>query len=128
MKHFRQDEKIDLEHQKKFIEHDINAQFYRGHVIEYQGKPVGLCGVKDTQEFTIAVLPEYQHKGIATQAMKYLINNFPQIWSEVFLGNPALEWYIRLGFRIVGVKERAYYKKDLGLIDVVKIAYGYEKL
>jgi RimJ/RimL family protein N-acetyltransferase len=124
MRWFRQNKKIELEEQKDFITKDLANREYNGNVILANNKPVGLCGVKTSQEFTIAVLPEWQKKGIATKAMQLLIKQHPQIWSEVFVGNPALEWYVaKLGFRITGVREREYYKSNIGLIDTVKIQH-----
>jgi ribosomal protein S18 acetylase RimI-like enzyme len=125
MKVFRQDEPITLEEQRTFILMDIINRDYNGQIVMVNGKPAGLCGVKATQEFTIAVLPEYQKKGISTKVMKMLIRQHPQMWSEVFVGNPALEWFIsKLGFRVTGVKERAYYKKEIGLVDIVRIEHA----
>lgn len=125
MKYFRQDEPISIEDQKAFIREDLSPYgYYNGLIIEADGVPVGLCGVKNTNEFTLGLLPEYQHKGIATRAMNILIHQFSPIWSEVFVGNPALEWFIsKLGFKIVAVKERAYYKKNVGMIDTVGIQH-----
>lgn len=122
MKYFRQDEPISIEAQRLFI---INDKDYNGNVIEVDGKRVGLCGVKSTGEFTLGLLPEHQHKGIATRVMQLLIDDHPGIWSEVFVGNPALEWFIAvLGFKVTGIKERAYYKQDQGMMDVIKITHA----
>ena len=124
MRWFRQSEFISYKQQEAFILTDIKWRHYNGFVILANGKPAGLCGVKNTLEFTIGVLPEYQKKGIATKAMKLLMGMYPKMWSHVFVDNPALTWYIRkLGFKAVGVKERAYHKEGVGLIDVVKIAH-----
>lgn len=124
MKYFRQDEPISLAVQQDFIRKDRSfSGEYNGMVIEADGEMVGLCGVKSTGEFTLGILPEHQHKGIATWAMQQLIKTHKNIWSEVFVGNPALEWFISvLGFKITGIKERAYYKQDVGMIDIVRIA------
>ena len=125
MKWFRQNKPITYKEQKKFIEQDLsNWGAYNGEIIEADEVPVGMCGVKDTGEFTLAVLPEHQHKGIATQAMKLLISKSFVPWSEVFVGNPALEWFISvLGFKVMDVKERAYYKPEQGLVDIVRIKH-----
>jgi RimJ/RimL family protein N-acetyltransferase len=125
MVYFRQDEPLTLKEQLKFIEEDTQpGGEYNGQIIEYHGKPVGLCGVKNTCEFTIGLLPEYQGKGVATKAMQILQSTWSPMWSEVFVGNPALEWFIsKLGFKVIGVKERAYYKQELGLVDIVLIRY-----
>lgn len=125
MRWFRQSSYLTAEGQLEFIKADIGDYgTYNGHIIEADGVPAGLCGVKTTGEFTLAVLPEFQHQGVATKAMKQLIAREYNIWSEVFVGNPALEWFIaKLGFKVKGVKERAYYKPDLGLVDVVLIQH-----
>lgn len=137
---FRQDFELTLEAQKQFM---LDFGFkYRGYIVEADGVPCGLvalaanfCWVGSTAymspksaEFGVAILPEYQRKGVATQAMNQLCKvakdhfGAEVIWSEVFVDNPALSWYLRkLGFKAVSVKERAYYKKGVGLIDVVKI-------
>jgi RimJ/RimL family protein N-acetyltransferase len=122
MKWFRQSKPIHYEDQTRFIAYDISDNGdYNGRIIESDGIPVGMCGVKDSGEFTIAVLPEFHHKGIARAAMLGMISQ-GRIWSEVFVGNPALEWFIKnFDFKIVNVKERAYYKPELGLVDVVEI-------
>jgi RimJ/RimL family protein N-acetyltransferase len=124
MKWFRQDSPISPLEQLEFIRKDLQNREYGGHVVEADGVPAGLCGVKYTGEFTIGILPEYQHKGVASFAMRFLIKKCPKIWSEVFVGNPALEWFIsKHKFKVTGVKERAYYKKELGLLDVVRITH-----
>ncbi len=124
MRWFRQSSFLTKDGQVEFIKEDLGDYgTYNGHIIEADGEPVGLCGVKTTGEFTIALPPEHQGKDIATKAMQLLIDQHEAIWSEVFVGNPALEWFIsKLGFRVVGVKERAYYKPELGLVDVVRIS------
>ena len=100
-KWFRQDEPITIEEQTKFIENDTDVfGEYNGEIVEVDGEPVGLCGIKNTGEFTIAILPEYQHKGISIQVMNQLTNKGFCIWSEVFVGNPALEFFIsKCGFK-----------------------------
>lgn len=125
MKYFRQNSFLTKEGQVEFIKADIGDYgTYNGQVIEADGVPAGLCGIKTTGEFTIALLPEFQHKGVATRTMQLLIEKDDEIWSEVFVGNPALEFFVsKLGFKIRGVKERAYYKPELGLIDVVMIRH-----
>lgn len=125
MKWFRQDENLILEDQIDFIKRDRGPWgHYNGNIIEADGEPVGLCGVKATREFTIAILPEHQGRGIAAWVMHQMTQNTKEVWSEVFVGNPALEFFIaKCGFRIVAVKERAYYKKQFGLVDIVRIQH-----
>lgn len=124
MKYFRQDKPLTLLEQAEFIEKDLStAGTYNGMVVEADGVPVGLCGIKDSGEFTIGILPEYQHQGIASWVMKHLIQMNEDLWSEVFVGNPALEWFIHLGFKVTGIEERAYYKQGLGFVDVIAIKH-----
>lgn len=120
MRWFRQDEPLQLEQQKEFI---LNDKDYNGLVIIGDGERLGLCGVKNSGEFTIGLLPEYQHRGIAKWVMSCLIRKRQGIWSEVFVGNPALEWFIRLGFKIVDVAENKYLKNGKP-IDTVTIFHG----
>lgn len=116
---------LTLQQQEDFIREDHSPYGeYNGLVIEYKGEPVGLCGVKDSGEFTLGLLPYFQHKGIATKAMRQLIKEHPGLWSQVFVGNPALEYFIgKLGFKVTGVEERSYYKKGIGLVDTVRITH-----
>lgn len=125
MRWFRQDEPISMEDQREFICQDISAYgSYNCEVVEADGEPVGLCNVKSTGEFGIAILPEHQGRGIAAWVMEQLKEKDFSIWSEVFVGNPALEFFIaKCGFKVVGVKERAYHKQGVGLIDVVQIRH-----
>ena len=121
MKWFRQEVPLKLAEQRKFIE---TAHDYNGRVIMNDTTPVGLCSVKKSGEFTIGVLPQYQGKGYSLKAMKLLLKGQTGVWSEVFVGNPALEFFVsKCGFRITGVKERAYYKQGKGLVDVVTIRH-----
>lgn len=124
MRWFRQDEPITLDNQIKFIENDLT---YNGQIIEADGIPVGVCNVKTSKEFGIAVLPQFQGLGYAKAAMKMLSDANPYTWSEVFVKNPALGFYLsKCGFKATSVKERAYYKKCDGLVDVVLIEKSHD--
>jgi RimJ/RimL family protein N-acetyltransferase len=70
MKWFRQNEAITRTSQELFIELDMKYYHYNGNVILVDGVAAGLCGVKETREFTIAILPEWQGKNVATQVMQ----------------------------------------------------------
>lgn len=120
MRWFRQDMPITYKQQMHFMERRID---YNGNIVMYGDEQVGLCSVNlKTQEFSIAILPEYQKKGIASKVMELMYERFGNMWSEVFVDNPALSWYLyKCGFKATGVKERAYYKRNIGLIDVVRI-------
>lgn len=130
MKYFRQNKPLTLDEQSQFIRQDTGYHgTYNGKIVECDGQKVGLCSIKSTGEFTIALLPQYQKQGIAKETMRQLTSSWAHaidgpIWSEVFVGNPALEFFIsKCGFKVYGVKERAYYKPEFGLVGVVKILH-----
>jgi RimJ/RimL family protein N-acetyltransferase len=134
---FRQDDDISQEKQEAFMR---NCFPYFGYIVEADEVKAGVVSLKfsldpidltgDQAEFGIGILPWYQKQGIATQAMEQIVEiarrrGVKRIYSDVFVDNPALSWYLRkLQFKAYGVKERAYYKKDVGLVDVVLIERG----
>lgn len=125
---FRQDRDLTVDEQRQFMK---TTKTYHGFIVEAAGKPVGFTALVEHSnglEFSIGILPEHQKQGIASVAMTQLLEHgFKKmgaklIFSDVFVKNPALTFYIRkCGFRPVRVKERAYYKKHEGLVDVVEI-------
>lgn len=66
------------------------------------------CGYIDptTPEIAIALFEEYRNRGIGTRLMEEMINfmetnHFKQVSLSVSKGNPAINLYLRLGFRVV---------------------------
>lgn len=135
---FRQNHDLSIQEQHNFQSH-ISRESYLGFVI-WAGKepqvaePVGLCALSKidqmsgTAEFGIAVLPEFQGKGIATEALTKLLKhgfedlNLRKIYSDVFIDNPALGWYTnKFGFVREGVLHKHYWKEGR-YIDAVLIA------
>lgn len=120
-KWFKQELDISIRQQTDFMLSKEGKE-YGGLIIEADKQPVGVCNVKVSKEFGIALLPEFQGKGIAVKAMELLKKKNASLWSDVFVSNPALSWYLwKLGFKAVGVRERSYHKQGLGLVDVVYI-------
>ena len=125
MKWFRQDAPIKTAAQRAFIKQ--SKPDYYGYVIEADKQPVGLCAVTTSGEFSIAILPLWQRKGIAYKAMQILeaiarVYDKGMLWSEVFVTNPALSFYLhKCGFKAVSVQERKYFKEGIGQVDVVRI-------
>jgi hypothetical protein len=114
---FRQEENLHVEAQKAFI---LHQRFYMGKIVYSGRKRVGVAALRfigPERELCIAAPLEY-HKAIVKLLLK---DTKFKVVGEVFVGNPALKTYLDLGFEIVGVKERAYYKRDFGLQDVVLI-------
>lgn len=118
MKWFRQDKPLTLEQQYIFIKNDLLYNKYFGCIIELWNKPIGVTNLKQTMEFGLALLPEYQNKGLEED----ILNMLPKgSWSEVFLGNPMIRIYLNNGFEITNAEERKYYKKYAGFVDVMKV-------
>jgi len=75
---------------------------------------VGFNLTKRAHLVSVAVLPEYQHKGVGTALLKNALKNMPQYGAkECFLevrvsNTPAVEMYRKLGFLIVR-RSRGYY-------------------
>lgn len=128
MRWYRQDKKLTLKEQKNFMQTHYD---YKGYIVERGiGKPVGFVALSnienDRAEFSIGILPKHQGHGFAKEAMKALEAKAKSLGvkvlcSEVFIDNPAIAFYLKLGYKLVGVHGRAYYKKNVGLIDVVNI-------
>ncbi len=121
MKWFRQDRDLTLSEQIEFMQWDMN---YHGYVLEYGKKLIGFVAYvtkhknQDDVEFSIGVLPEYQGKGFARTAMRFIEDRvkgagFRVIYSWVFLKNPALSFYTwKCGFEITGVSPSYTTKGD----------------
>ena len=109
---YRQTKPLELERQKDFIVLHPEAE-----IIERFDEPIGVLWVKPTGEVSL-VLHERDYEVIPK-----LFKNKPTgyYWGEVFVGNPILLYLLQAGFNIVSVKERAYYKPDVGLIDVIRV-------
>lgn len=128
---FRQDKDLTLDEQINFMEDKAPYLSYYGFIIEAFKNPVGFCALRldgnGEAEFSIGILPKFQGKGYAKQAMDKLcslaFNEFriKRIYSDVFVNNPALPFYLwKCGFKAYEVEEGAYVKKD-ALVDVVRI-------
>lgn len=111
---YRQEEKIALKEQIKFI-----RTTYGPKIIEKGRTPIGIFWIKDSGEVSL-VMEEKDYKYIPQLFKKRPTNVY---WGEVFVGNPILKWLLEAGFRTVGVKERAYYKKNYGLRDIIRCEF-----
>lgn len=84
--------------------------------------PIGVCGFTSisernrSAEFSLYIGPEYQGKGYGKAALRLLAGHgfndlgFHRIWGEVFDGNPAMETFIKVGFRFEGTLRKTYWK------------------
>jgi RimJ/RimL family protein N-acetyltransferase len=84
-------------------------------------------------EFSIMILPEYQDKGLGKQALAELLLhafydlNMRQVYSDVFVDNPALPKYKFWGFTEYGRLPEWYFKNgkyiDSVIISITKDEY-----
>lgn len=121
MQWFRQDKPITLEQQKKFM---ASHPLYEGYIIEANKKAVGVIALHyhevSSPELCIAAPLKYH-----ASAIKTLIKQVKplSLYGEVFALNPALPVYLNLGFKVGGVRERAYWKNHEGFVDTITIWY-----
>ena len=99
---------------KTIEEMEESIRLYSKHIILCDSKPVGCisCHQSGPQEYEIGclcVIPEYQGKGIGTQAIRFAQNYYDD-WKRLILVTPLykrenIRFYTeRCGFQIVGTK------------------------
>lgn len=107
---------------RRIIRNSITSPFQQVFIAETNGKekprPIGSATLfpysKTLRLFSVAVLPEYQGKGVGKLIMEYVIqyarsNKFNRISLEVIQSNPNLiQYYKKLGFEITA-ELPAYY-------------------
>lgn len=98
-----------------------------------KGEGVGVCGltsinhVNQTAEFSLYIAPSHQQMGYGSQALQTLVHhgfealNLNRIWGEVFDGNPAMEMFKQVGFKLEGRLRQSYFR-DGRFIDSYLIA------
>ena len=96
--------------------HPLNYQ-----IVIHQGKEIGCLSVEDLKDLLfvdfIAILPEYQRRGIGTRIMKNVIAQAEErkipVCLNVLKVNPARSLYERLGFRVVGGDDHRHHMERL---------------
>jgi diamine N-acetyltransferase len=85
-------------------------------------KPIGVAGLTSidlqnrSAEFSLYIGPEHQKKGYGAKALELLLYHgfedmgLNRIWGEVFMGNPAMRMFQKLGFKVEGVQRETYWK------------------
>lgn len=99
---------------RKSIQDELNNENYRligcvsdNNIVGY----LSYCKVYDELEISsIAVLPEYRNKGIATLLMEEMIKiNFSKAFLEVRKSNiSAINLYKKFGFELINVRKNYY--------------------
>ncbi len=120
MKWFRQDKKIGLESQKKFMKTHLD---YRGYVVEEFNKPVAVIALN------YQTIPELCWVGEARYFMdaykKLVAKEDPDlVEAPLFAKNPLLKELLKSGFVVNKVEERVYWKKQEGLVDVIHLLWS----
>jgi ribosomal protein S18 acetylase RimI-like enzyme len=126
---FRQEEDLTVEEQVSFMK---TRSDYHGYLVWFEDKVVGFVAwIQDHNpnfaEFSVGIDPAYQQRGIATEAMTQLeaqakASGIKFLYSDVFLDNPALSFYLhKCGFKAVKAKEDYCYKQGVGVVDAIRI-------
>jgi ribosomal protein S18 acetylase RimI-like enzyme len=94
-----------------------------GVFAEVDGKAIGAAWTRivpayghiddETPELAISILPEYRNQGVGTKLMEKLFevlfqNGFKQTSLAVQKENPAVNFYLRLGYVIINEKSEEY--------------------
>jgi len=118
-KWFRQSELLSIKQQLLWF----STTDMRSYVaVDDDGHNVGVLSLSHIDpiarkcEFSIMILPEYRDKGYGHKALWELLLhafddlNMHQVYSDVFANNPALDMYLRWGFKEYGKLPEWYYK------------------
>lgn len=127
----RQNDIIDEIHHKEWYENQSKDESIRMYSIMATGATtgkkdpdvIGICGLTDIDlinqraEFSIYVGPEFGGNNYGELALKLLCANafdsYPlhTVWGEVFDGNPALEVFKKIGFKVDGIRRDFYFRE-----------------
>jgi RimJ/RimL family protein N-acetyltransferase len=135
-KWFRQSELLSIEQQSLWF----NTTDMRSYVaVDDDGHNIGVLSLSYIDpiarkcEFSIMIIPEYRGKGYGKKALWELLLhafydlNMEQVYSDVFATNPALDKYIKWGFKEYGKLPNWYYKNgqyiDSVIISITKDEY-----
>ncbi len=100
----------------------IEADYAYYYVAEADGKPVGVCGLRDAagegQLTNVAVAVEYRRRGIARMLIRHMLAEAIRAGMETFAlevrvsNRPAIALYESLGFRHAGIRPGFYEKPE----------------
>jgi RimJ/RimL family protein N-acetyltransferase len=111
--------------QRQTDDPSIRMYAIRGTIGDRSINPQGIVGVAgltslrfghSNAEFSLYIAPELQGLGFGKGALSLLLEHafthYPieMIYGEVLAGNPALDMYQKLGFKLGGLRRRAYFK------------------
>ncbi|MFK2827187.1 ribosomal protein S18-alanine N-acetyltransferase [Bacillus sp. B190/17] len=104
---------------KESLMNEVNNNYFAlYYVAEYEGKPIGYCGmwlVLDESQITnIAILPEFQGRGFGEKLFVFVMNAAKEkgasvMTLEVRVSNTAAQGlYQKLGFQPGGIRRNYY--------------------
>jgi ribosomal protein S18 acetylase RimI-like enzyme len=106
---------IDMQYRAQRTQYDANYPDSRHDIILCEGVAVGAIRVERSPErlrlIDIAMLPEWQRKGIGTHLVRDLIGEGLPVVLHVAIDNPARALYERLGFEVKAA-EGIYLRMD----------------
>ena len=104
----------DIDQKNRFKE-SMEKTFDRTYIIMFNDKRIGFYQGQVVNERTyyienICIIPEYQGKGIETEILKSVLNEYSDenIEIQYFKQNPVGNLYKKLGFEPIGVTEFHY--------------------
>lgn len=118
----RQDSVISLPAHTRWLSKIETDPTIRMFGVCSEANPIGVCGFTSinqhnrTAEFSLYIAPAYQRKGYGAKALELLLYHgfqdlgFNRIWGEVFIGNPAMQMFMALGFEVEGCLRETYFK------------------
>ena len=125
-KWFRQYEPISEDHHLRWFENlkdDNTLKMFS--IFNDENVLVGACGltsidyVNRRAEFSLYIGFDHASHGYGIAALKRLLTiafsvyNLHQVWGEVFAGNPALDLFLKLGFKSGGLRRDFYYRDGI---------------
>lgn len=127
-------------HKTWFIKNqtDPKTKMYLIKTSEYS-VPIGVCGFTDIDlinqraEFSLYIAPAHHKQGYGREALQLLLWHgfraypFKIIYGESFDNNPAIEMFLKLGFKKEGIR-RDFYFRDGKHIDAHLFSIKKEEL
>jgi RimJ/RimL family protein N-acetyltransferase len=125
---------------QKEQEHWFNTTDMKSFIVrDNDGDRIGVVSLSHIDnvarkcEFSIMIIPEARGNGYGHKALWYLLDtafndlNMEQVYSDVFATNPALNKYLKWGFKEYGKLPNWYYKNgqyiDSIIISITKHEY-----
>lgn len=125
-------------HENWFLKHQLDPKIQMYLIKDSDDTKLGVCGLTDIDlvnqraEFSLYIDPTKQGRGFGRNALMLLcwhgFNSMPLkiIWGESFAGNPAIEMFKKVGFKIEGTR-RDFYYRDGNHLDAILFSIKKEE-